>query len=211
MTTDDFGWGPDGRKRAWYEGPDVYVQEVFREIRRSDIEVRDDLDLPIGMFDGVGVASYAMGPDFYTLDGLGLAHALAAHLEVQTHAVTSLIPPIAGHEKPLPTPWIAALLTDPGSSPDPSQFSTTSTRVLGPLSGDEFQEKVAWARAALRCDEIDRIVDAASAPLTLKRFAYNLTHAADNTQLRIPADPEDAYHRFCGPGVPEDVRRLRSE
>ena len=211
VTTDDFGWGRDGPKRAWYEGPDVYVQEVFREIRRSDIEVRDDLDLPIGMFDGVGVASYAMGPDFYTLDGLGLAHALGAHLEVQMPAVPSLIPPLAGHEKPLPTPWIAALLTTPGSRPDPAQFPSTSTRLLGPLSGDEFQEKVAWACAALRCDEIDRIVDAASAPLTMRRFAYNLTHAAANTQLRIPADPEEAYHRYCGPGVPDEVRRLQAE
>ena len=76
VTTDDYGWGRDGPGRGWYEGPDVYVQEVFTKFRRADIEVREDLDLPIGLFSGVGLASYAMGPDFYTLDGLGLAHAL---------------------------------------------------------------------------------------------------------------------------------------
>jgi arabinofuranosyltransferase len=209
VTTDDFGWGADGPRRAWYEGPDVYVQEVFRGFRRSDIEVRDGLDLPIGMLDGVGVAGYAMGPDFYVLDGLGLAHTLAAHLDIQL-PVASPFPPLAGHEKPLPGPWIAALLTPPGSRPDPAQFPSTSTRLLGPLSEDEFQEKVAWARAALRCDDIDRILDAAGAPLTPKRFLYNVAHAADNTRVRIPPDPEEAYHRFCGPGEPEEVRQLRS-
>jgi arabinofuranosyltransferase len=210
VTTDDFGWGRDGPARAWYEGPDVYFQEVFQGFHRSDIEVRDDLDLPIGIFGGVGVVSYAMGPDFYTLDGLGLAHTLAAHLEVQLPAVPELVPPLAGHEKMLPAPWMAAILTPPGSRPDPTQFPSFGTRPLGTLSGDEFQEKVAWARAALQCDEIDRILDAASEPLTPKRFVYNVAHAADNTRVRIPVDPEDAYHRLCGPGVPDEVRELRA-
>ena len=51
-------------------------------------------------------------------------------------------------------------------------------------------------------------MDAASAPLSMRRFLYNVAHSVDNTQLRIPADPEEAYHRFCGPGVPDEVRRL---
>jgi arabinofuranosyltransferase len=210
VTVDDLGWGQEGPSRAWYAGPDVYFQGPRREHLRSEIEVREDLDLPIGVFAAVGLSSYAMGPDFYTLDGLGLAHTLAAHLELQAPAEASLIPPLPGHEKPLPAPWMAALLTSPGSEPDPTQFPEMATRLLGPLSGDEFQEKVAWARAALQRHEIDRILDAASAPLTAKRFVYNLVHSVDNTRLRIPADPEEAYHRFCGPGVPDEVRQLRA-
>ena len=210
VTTGDRGWPEDGQPPAWYTGPHVYLQERFVAYSRTEIEVRDDLDLPIGLFSGVGLVSYAMGPEFYTLDGLGLGHTLAAHLELQAFAEPPLIPPLPGHEKPLPAPWVAALITPPGSTPDPSQFPSMGTQMLGPLSGDEFQEKVAWARAALRCDEIDQLLDAANAPLTMKRFVFNLAHSAGNSQLRIPADPEEAYHRFCGPGVPEDVRRLRS-
>ena len=210
VTTDDYGWGPGGPARAWYTGPAVYLQEVFVQYRPADIELREDLEPPVGLFTGVGLVSYAMGPDFYALDGLGLAHTLAAHLELQTPAEQWWIPPLPGHEKPLPAPWTAALVTAPGSSPDPTQFPSIGTRLLGPLSGDEFQEKVAWARAALRCDEVDRILDAARAPLTMERFVSNLVDSAGNTRVRIPADPEDAYHRFCGPGVPDDVRLLRA-
>lgn len=210
VTTEDFTRGPAGRPPAWYTGPDGYVEERLSVFRRSEIEVRKDLDLPLGMFGGVGLVSYVLGPDFYTLDSLGLAHTLAAHLEVQPPVVPSIIPPLPRHEKPLPTPWVAALVAAPGSNPDPSQFPSMGTRLLGPLSGDEFYEKVAWARAALQCYEIDRILDAASSPLTAKRFVFNLVHAVDNSQLRIPADPEEAYHRFCGPGVPDEVRQLRA-
>jgi len=211
VTTEDVNRGLTGWPPAWYTGPGVYVEVRLFEFRRSEIEVREDLDLPVGMFGAVGLVSYALGPDFYTLDSLGLANTLAAHLELRPPVEPSVVPPLPGHEKPLPTPWVAALVTAPGSNPDPSQFPSMGTRLLGPLSGDEFYEKVAWARAALQCDEIDRILDAASAPLTAKRFAYNLVHSVDNTRLRIPADPEEAYHRFCGPGVPDEVRRLRAE
>jgi len=210
VTTDHFGWGRDGPARAWYTGPGVYRQEVFVGFSRSEIDVREDFDLPVGLFSGVGLVGYATGPDFHILDGLGLADTLAAHLEVQTPEGLLWGPPLPGHEKPLPAPWTAALITAPGSRPDPSQFPTTGTNLLGPLSGDEFQEKVAWARAALQCDEIDRLIDAQSAPLTMKRFVFNLVHSVDNARLRIPGDPEEAYHRFCGPGVPDDVRRLRA-
>jgi arabinofuranosyltransferase len=210
VTTDDFGWGPDGPRRAWYVGPGVYGQQVFVGFSRVEIEVRRERDLPIGLFSGVGTVGYAMGPDFYILDGLGLGHTLAAHLEVQPLALRSVIPPLPGHEKPLPAPWMAALITPPGSMPDPSQFPPTGEHMLGPLPVDEFQEKVAWARAALQCGEIDRVLDAVGAPLTVKRFAFNLVHAVDNSQVRIPGDPEEAYRRFCGPGVPDEVRQLRA-
>lgn len=210
VTTEDRGWPPDGEPPAWYTGPAVYRQEQFVAFSRAEIEVREDLDLPIGMFTGVGVVAYGMGPDFYVLDGLGLAHTLAAHIELQPLVEQSWVAPLPGHEKPLPGPWMAALLTPPGSRPDPAQFPSTSTRMLGTLSPAEFDEKVAWARAALDCDEIDRLLDAAGAPLTPKRFLYNVVHAADNTRVRIPPDPEEAYHRFCGPGVPDEVRDLRS-
>jgi hypothetical protein len=82
--------------------------------------------------------------------------------------------------------------------------------LLAPTAGPTFQEQVAWARAALQCDEIVELRNAASAPLTAGRFASNVLRSFENTQLRIPADPEEAYHRFCGPGVPAEVLAMRS-
>jgi hypothetical protein len=49
----------------------------------------------------------------------------------------------------------------------------------------------------------------AHAPLTAGRFADNMLRSFDNTRLRIPPDPEDAYHRFCGAGVPPAVQAVR--
>jgi hypothetical protein len=31
-----------------------------------------------------------------------------------------------------------------------------------------------------------------------------------NTRVRIPADPEDAYHRYCGTGTPREVSEVTS-
>jgi arabinofuranosyltransferase len=117
---------------------------------------------------------------------------------------------LAGHEKPLPAPWIAALVTPPGSRPDTAEFWTASSPLLAPTIGREFHEQVAWARAALECHEIVKVRNATSAPLTAGRLADNLLRSFRNTQVRIPANPEDAYRRFCGPGVPEEVQTLRA-
>jgi arabinofuranosyltransferase len=206
VTLDDSGWSEDGPLRGWYEGPAVYVQPGLVQFARADIEPRRDLDLPLGVFAGVGVVSYAMGPEFHVLDILGLADAFTAHLD-GSHTLSAL----AGHEKALPAPWIAALLTPAGSRPDPAAFTTGHDQLLTPATGRAFQEQVAWARAALRCDEIREIREAAAAPLTARRFADSVFRSFDNTRLRIPPDPEDAYHRFCGSGVPPGVQAARDD
>jgi hypothetical protein len=204
VTLDDVGWGKDGPQRAWYEGPAVYAQPGLLQFAKADIEPRPGLDLPLGVFAGVGVVSYAMGPEFHVLDLLGLADALTAHLDgSQTRSV------LAGHEKALPAPWIAALLTPLGSRPDPAAFTMGHDQLLAPTTGRAFQEQVAWARAALRCDEIRDIREASAAPLMARRFADNVFRSFDNTRLRVPPDPEDAYHRFCGSGVPPEVQAAR--
>jgi arabinofuranosyltransferase len=209
VTTDDFGWGRNGPRQAWYEGPAFYTQPRMLQFQRAEVEVRRDLELPVGAFGGVGIVSYAMGPDFHVLDVLGLANTLTAHLD-NTPDTHPHYPPLAGHEKLLPTPWIAALVTPPGSRPDADDFPLPAGPLLAPTAGPAFQEQVAWARAALLCDEIVKLRNAASAPPTAGRFATNLLRSFENTQLRIPADPEEAYHRFCGPGVPAEVRAMRS-
>ncbi len=59
----------------------------------------------------IGQGPYELGPPVRILDLLGLADPLTAHLQLTRRGL------FPGHEKPLPTPWIAALVTAPGSSP----------------------------------------------------------------------------------------------
>jgi hypothetical protein len=77
-------------------------------------------------------------------------------------------------------------------------------------TGLQFQEQVAWARAALRCSGIQHILVAADSPMTPKRFVSNFIRSFTISRTRIPPDPEIAYDKFCGPGVPPQVRAPQS-
>jgi hypothetical protein len=125
--------------------------------RRGDVKLADDVRVPVGAFFGVGIAGYAVGTDFRVLDLLGLADPFTAHLETTGYWNTLRRGP--GHEKPLPSPWIAARLTAPGTTPNRRHFPDFGSNPLIPVTaGREFQEQVAWARAALQCDEIDDLM-----------------------------------------------------
>lgn len=205
VTTDDVGWGDGGPKRAWYSGPAYYYQGGLLQYVRSDEPVRPGLDLPYLALWGVGVSGYSMGTDAHVLDQLGLADTLAAHLEGEPSLLPDA-PRYPGHEKPLPAPWVAALVLPDGARPDARDFPSFGNPLIPPTMGTEFQEQVRWARAALRCDPITELLESTRAPLSPKLFARNVLRSVDHTRLRIPGDPEAAYHRFCGPGTPPEVR-----
>ncbi len=205
VTTDQHGWGRDGISRQWYRGPGYYnTQHFVTRVRVDDVPLRQDLPLPYGAFWGVGVSGYALGTDFHVLDLLGLADPLAAHLETAHDGVHRF----PGHEKPLPAPWVAALVTRPGSRADVRDFPDVKAPLIPATSGSAFQRQVEWARAALRCGGLARVLAAADAPLTPRRFLANALHSFANTRTRVPPDPEVAYHRFCGAGTPPAVRAL---
>jgi arabinofuranosyltransferase len=205
VTTDDFGWGDSGRHLDWYTGPAYYYEAGFYLYPQADMAIRADLRLPFGAFWGVGVPGYAVGPDFHVLDQMGLADSFTAHLRREPSPFQ-----FPGHEKPLPPPWVAARVTPAGSTPDPAYFPPLVRDGATSLTGAEFQEQVAWARAALECDDIAELLDSADQPMSLRRFATNLLRSVEQTRLRIPADPEEAYHRFCGAGTPPEVRAVRA-
>jgi hypothetical protein len=71
--------------------------------------------------------------------------------------------------------------------------------------GEQLEEQIAWARAALACPAIQRIQEAVTEPLTPGRFLSNLFDAPANTRMRIPADPREAYRRYCGDDIPPEV------
>jgi hypothetical protein len=204
VTLGDRGWGPGGPQRRWYEGPGYYVQRgaFGGGIVRRPVRLKHGVHVPVGVISGIGLNGYAMGNDFDVLDALGLAEPIASHMESDP----SLLLALPGHEKRLPASWISALLTAPGSTLGPGDLP-----VVSPMrsSRARFEVDVAWARASLRCAPIRRLVDASRAPMTLGRFVTNLGDAVGNTSLRIPIDPRRAYRKFCGAGIPAEVRAVR--
>lgn len=206
VTVDDWGWGKGGPAIGWYAGPHYYrYGNVIQMGQVAHPPLRSDVHLPLGAFYGIGISGYALGTNFRILDLEGLADPMTAHL-ISTLPVMTTFP---GHAKPLPPPWIAARVTRRGSRPVPEDFPPFGPQLIAPVTGQKFEEQVAWARAALRCDAIARILDASRSPLTVGRFGSNVFHAFANTRTRIPADPRIAYRTFCGRGTPASVQRVR--
>jgi arabinofuranosyltransferase len=206
VTLDDFDWGPGDPNLAWYTGDGYYHQNPLGfVVAVPDVPTDPDGPDALASLWGVGMAGYAPGIELHVLDQMGLADTIAAHLEI-----TADDRRYPGHEKPLPAPWVAALVTAPGSRPVPEHFPNFGTPLIPPTTGAEFDEQVAWARAALQCDELVELQRAATGSLGPGRLVDNLLGSLPNTFLRIPPDPEAAYHRFCGEGVPPEVEELRS-
>jgi hypothetical protein len=155
----------------------------------------------------IGPETYELGSGVRVIDLLGLADPLTAHLRLAKRGE------IAGHEKPLPTPWISAELVRSGSPTDQldslaQQRPQDFTPLISEATGRQLTIESAWARAALQCPAIKDLRDAPTTPLTVGTFLSNIYHAVSLTRLRIPPNPETAYHLFCGPGTPSQVRRV---
>lgn len=200
VTVEAYGWGEDGAARGFFDGPGIYFSA-----HRLEVEPADGVTIPTLAGWGIGVSSYGLGIDVDILDLLGLGDTLTSRLELEERG-------FPGHEKPLPSPWAVALLTAPGT--EVALSDVPPPVLLAPMipttDGPELAEQVAWARAALECPPIRKLRQSTTAPLTLGRFLSNIVASYDNTRLRIPPDPEDAYHKLCGPGTPPEVRALRA-
>ena len=200
--------GPDNRDPDWRPGPGVYVQFADpSSVTRLQASPAPGIRIPVIATSWIGYEPYFLGTGVQILDLFGLADPLTAHMLLVHRGE------ITGHEKPLPTPWIAARLTAPGSST--AQLGTLQeerpqvfTPITPNVSGHQLTVDTAWARAALGCPAIADLVEAPSRPLTFGDFLSNMFHATARTGLRIPADPEVAYHQFCGPGTPPQVRAV---
>jgi arabinofuranosyltransferase len=213
VTPAQFGWGSGEPNQQWFAGRGLYVYfGIFfpSQTKRIDLPPAPGVHNPTVATSAIGAESYALGTNVQILDLLGLADPLTAHLLLKKRGLT-------GHEKPLPAPWVAALLTGDGSSTAPfddlqkQQLDPYITPLIPPTSGHTFAVQTAWARAALQCPTIHRIEYGQDGPLTLGRFVSNIAHAWGNSQLRIPANPETAYHQFCGPGTPRSVSQATGQ
>lgn len=187
VTTDDLGWGDGGGARAWFTGEGLYFVP-----ERLAADPRPGRDPTVASF-GVGVVAYALGPDVYVLDVLGLGEPVAAHLEIPDRSYQ-------GHEKPLPPPWIVARTTDDGSGLDEGDFPFPEgfgTRPLGDPDRAPFDERVADARRALTCGDLAELLASVEDRLTPGRFVENLVGSLTRWRVAVPPEPADAVARFC--------------
>jgi arabinofuranosyltransferase len=194
VTLTELGWGKDSPRRSRFVAPAVYVSVTVKGYRAPYVRVDDDpapaLRLPTVATGGIGALSYALGPRVSILDLNGLADPIAARLELVRRGYP-------GHEKILPAPWVAALVTAVGTNPRPEEFPikpSTSTPVDTDLP---FDVQVQYARAALRCPAIAGIQHSTQGSLGVGKFMSNIVHSFARTSLRIPSDPRLAAARFC--------------
>jgi arabinofuranosyltransferase len=187
VTVDDYGWGADGRARAWFTGDGAYFDR-----RRLPYEPAAGRRAIVAHY-GVGIASYALGHDVYVLDLLGLADPFTSHLEIDRRV-------LPGHEKPLPAPWVAARITADGTDAREEDFPflVIGSAPLGDAGTQPFDERVERARSTMKCSDLQEFFGTYSEPLTVGRFLDNLVHAFGNTLQRIPPEPRDAARYFCG-------------
>jgi hypothetical protein len=141
----------------------------------------------------VGVLGYALGTGVDVFDLAGLADPLTAHFTL-THRG------LAGHEKFIPPPWVAARLTAPSSDVSPAVVTPGVlflVPLIPPTTGAAFAVQVADARAALECGDLRRLHDSYRGSLGVGDVLSNLVDSFDYSRISIPPDPAAARRKFC--------------
>lgn len=189
VTTDDWGWGRGSPALEAYGSPGFYYNDVL-----LPVFVIGGHERVVATY-GVGAGTYALGTDTYVLDLLGLGDTFTSHLELKRRGFT-------GHEKPLPTPWIAARFLVPDAEVTEKDFPFPPVlaelgRPIDDPNDEPFAERVRDARLALRCKDLRDFRRSYDAPLTAGRFFENFFDAFSNYRFRIPPEPRDARAEFC--------------
>jgi arabinofuranosyltransferase len=186
ITVEDWQWAAvEAQIRA--DPADVYAHST--PIR--DAVPPDELRTPALLMGGVGIPGYALGEDYTIIDVLGLGDPLVSRLRLDQ-------PATPGHEKPLPLPWQAAVVSDEPVDSDalvPTAFSIVPLYV--PADDDEYEDEADAAREALQCPPVRELRAALREPLTPGRFLSNLVHAREYTNLEIPPRPSEALEALC--------------
>jgi arabinofuranosyltransferase len=198
VTAEQFGFYDGSPNTAWL-GEGLYMRSTFAyPTRELAAEPAEGVRLPTLVQGAMGLEGFFFGPDLTLFDLNGLATPLASHMELTRRGHP-------GHEKSLPTPWVAAAVTADGTPAevfDEIQAERAAASAFyGPLipvtTGEELDQEIAWARAALKCEPLADFVAATRRPLSAHTAWSNVTGAFERTRMRIPADPQAAYEKFC--------------
>jgi len=176
--------------RGWFDGDGLYFK--FTEL---PAEPSGGREAAVAEY-GIGLPGYALGPDVYVIDMLGLADPVTAHFELEERGL------IPGHEKPQPLPWMVARYAQPSADLAEEDIPQLELNIgivaLDQAPQGSFEQRVAAARRTLPCGQLEELRESYTGRLTAGRFFENLVESASNTQLRIPAEPADAEARLCG-------------
>jgi hypothetical protein len=124
---------------------------------------------------GIGIFSYAAGPDVFAVDRHGLADPLAARLTAEQDGRI-------GHDKLLAEAWVIARYAD-------------RTQPLPP--GSATAPDVSAAANALGCEPIRDLYDHVEGELSVADFFGNLVVSWRLQRLVVPADPKTAVGQLC--------------
>lgn len=185
VTAEDQGWGPERARSILTSDVGVHVPDPL-----PGAVPRDGDGRRLYASYGIGVVGYALGEEVYMLDMLGLADPLVGRYELPSAGAT-------GHEKPIPTAWLAARVSDGPVSPDDLP-GPVFTRPLYESPPGRLDADAEAARKALECGDLDDLHHAVHDRLTPGRFLRNLVESLTYTGLTVPPDPNDAEERFCG-------------
>jgi arabinofuranosyltransferase len=190
VTINDYGWGPRGNARRGDFSGEAGV--YYNGQHLPGVRPKGDHDVVYASF-GVGVSGYALR-DLYVLDMLGLGDPVTAHFRLRERG-------LSGHEKTMPQPWFVARATAPGSDVDASDLGPFPlpfpALAMDHAETAPFDERVADAREAVECDELQDLVASYSEPLTVGRFLRNLVGSFSNTTLRYPFRERAAVAELC--------------
>jgi arabinofuranosyltransferase len=196
VTPQDFG-ATDGGVPPWWRGDGLYARyELFAPPVLVPAPLAAGYPPTVTASIVMGLHSYAQPLDFYTYDPFGLANPLAAHLRLTRRG-------LPGHEKLIPTPWLVAQLTPPGTPvtafdrPPLRQEPGLFGLLTPPTSGSALARQTEFARQALQCEPLSDLVNGPRQPLTWQRISDNVLGSFSRTRLRVPPDPEVAYRTFC--------------
>lgn len=184
-----------GAEEGWFD-PRAYPPGSGTELT-----VRPEIGRTVVTTFAAGAPGYITPLDVWVYDRLGLADPVTARLTVEMRTTP-------GHEKTLPSPWIAALFVAPDHEvTDPAAFAPmdfVSPLMVGidisdtPTDPAAFADARADARQALDCGGLREHLHNVRAPLTPRRFLGNVVDAVRLGGLRVPPDPEDARRELCG-------------
>jgi len=188
------GWGRGSTHRTPFDVPGVYVSDETVGYGTKSIPVTSTpapgLHLPTVVSGGIGALGYALGPRVDILDVNGLADPIAAHLKLMRRGYP-------GHEKRLPAPWAAAIVTASNTNPRADEFRWTPVTTTPPDPTLPFEQQVALARTALQCPAVHDLLRSTDSHLTIGLFFSNIVHSFSRTKLRIPSNPRDAVAQLC--------------
>jgi hypothetical protein len=152
---------------------------------------------PVVIAYGIGLTGVTSPPGIEVYDRLGLANPFGSHMKMA--ATMSGAPP--GHEKPLPTAWVAADLKLPVDATVHERLQRNrALELLARIDGTdlvEFAPDTEAAIAALACPALADLQAAASEELTPMRLLQNFVGSAGRTFRTFDQNPQIEAEESC--------------